>query len=51
MDTKLTSKVRDEIIYPFTNVSGYTVEISECISNFIPHFIMDVIKYPWWDLS
>ena len=26
-----------------------TVEVWECISNFIPHFIMDMITYPCWD--
>ena len=31
-------KVRNEIIYPFQNFNGATVEIWECINNFIPHF-------------
>ena len=26
-----------------------TVEVKEWISNFIPHFIMDAITYPWRD--
>ena len=37
------NKMWDEIIYPFLNFNGCTVEIKEWISNFIPHFIMDVI--------
>ena len=36
-------KVLDEITYPFPNFNGCTVEVWELISNFIPHFIMDVI--------
>ena len=44
----LSIKVWDEITYPFPNFSGATVEVWEWISNFIPHFIMDVITYPCW---
>ena len=29
----------DEIIYPFPNFNGATVEVWKWISNFIPHFI------------
>ena len=36
----------DEITYPFPNVNDATVEVWEWISNFILHFIMDVITYP-----
>ena len=39
----------DEITYPFLKFNGATIEASEWISNFIPHIIMDVITYPWWD--
>ena len=35
----------DEITCPFTNFNGATVEVWECISNFIPRTIMDVIAY------
>ena len=42
-------KVCDEIIYPFPNFNGVTVEVWEWINNFIPHFIMDVITHPCWD--
>ena len=34
----------DEIDYPFPNFNGYTVEIWDWLSNFIPHFIIDVIN-------
>ena len=44
-----SSKVWDEITYPFPN--GETVEVWERLSNFIPHFIMDVITYPCQDES
>ena len=39
------------IAYPFLNFNGCTVEVKEWISNFIPHFIMDEITYPCWDVS
>ena len=44
-------KVCDEIIYPFPYFNGATVEVWGWISNFIPDFVMDVIAYPYWDLS
>ena len=28
----------DEITHPLPNLNGYTVEVCEWISNFIPHF-------------
>ena len=50
----------DVITYPFPNFNGatvevwewisnfiHTVEVWEWISNYIPHFIIDVITYPW----
>ena len=40
-----------EITYTFPNFNGATDEVSEWINDFIPHFIMDVIIYPGWDLS
>ena len=36
-------KVWDEITYPFPNFNRWTAEVWEWISNFIPHFIMDII--------
>ena len=43
--------VWDEITYPFPNFNGGTVVVWEWLSNLIPYFIMDVITYPYWDLS
>ena len=45
----MLSKVWDEITYPYPNFNGRTVEVWEWISNFITHYIMDVIAYPCWD--
>ena len=45
----MASKVWDEITYPFPNLNGWSVEVWEWISHFIPHSIMDVITYPCWD--
>ena len=41
----------DEPTHPFPNSNGCTVEVWEWISNFISHFIMDVITYRCWDDS
>ena len=45
----MPGKVCDEITYPFPNFNGCTVEVWEWKTNFIPHFIMDLITYPCWD--
>ena len=45
----ILSKVWDEITYPFPNFNACTVEVWEWISDFISHFIMDVITYRHWD--
>ena len=42
-------KVWAEITYPFPNFNCCTVEFWELISNFIPHFIMDLMTHPCWD--
>ena len=42
-------KVWDEIIDPFANFNGETVEDWEWINDIIPHFITDVIIHPYWD--
>ena len=34
------------ITYPFANFNGRAIEVWEWISNFISHFIIDVITYP-----
>ena len=41
----------DEMTYPFPNFNGYTVEVWEWISIFIPHFAGHVITYSCWDWS
>ena len=46
ISSHMLRKVWDEIIYPFLNFNGATVEVLEWISNFIPHIIMDAITYP-----
>ena len=38
-------KMWDEISYPFPNFNGSTVDVWEWITDFIPHFIMDVLTY------
>ena len=38
-----------EIIYPLSNVNGTAVEVWQWISNFISHFIVEVIDYPCWE--
>ena len=43
----MLSKMWDDIIYPFPNFNGFTVEVWEWINNFIPHFIIQVSTYPW----
>ena len=45
----MSSKVWSEITYPFSNFNGCTIEVWEWISYFLPHFVMGVITYPWWD--
>ena len=37
-----SSKVWDNVTYPFLNYKGATIEVLEWIRNFIWHFIMDV---------
>ena len=40
----------DDIIYPVPNFNG-TIEEWKWIGDLIPHFMKDVITYPYWDLS
>ena len=42
----MRSKIWDKITYQFPNFNGTTVEVWKWVSNFVPHFIMDVITYP-----
>ena len=46
-----SSRVWDEIIYAFPDFNDATIEVCKWISNFIPHFRLDVITNPCWDLS
>ena len=43
-------KVWDKITYPFPNFNCAAVEVWEWMSNFISHFIGNVIAYPCWAL-
>ena len=45
----VSSKVWDEITYPFPNFNSCTIEVWEWICNFISHFTGHVITYPCWD--
>ena len=49
MSNHMPGRVWGEITYPFPNFNGCTVEVWEWISNFIPHFIMNVITVSCWD--
>ena len=42
-------KVWDDIIYPFPNFNGSTIEVWDGIIDFIPNFIMYVTPYPCQD--
>ena len=42
----MCSKIWGEITYPFPNFNCYTVEVWECVNNFITRNTMDVITYP-----
>ena len=43
----MPTKAWNEIISLFPNFKGYTVEVRECISDFITHFDMDEMTYLW----
>ena len=47
----MLSKVWPEITYPLTHFNTCTAEVWECISNFIPQFIIVVITHPYWNKS
>ena len=46
ISTRMASKVWDEITYPSQTSTVHTVDVWEWMSNFIPHFIIDVIIHP-----
>ena len=39
----------DQIIHPCPNFNDAPIEVWDWIRNFILHFIMDVVTYPYWD--
>ena len=39
----------NEMTYPFPNFNSCTIEVWQGINNSMPHFIMEVMTYPWWD--
>ena len=45
----MPSKVCVDIIYPIPNFNGATVEVWEWKSNFVLHFMADIITCPCWD--
>ena len=45
MSNHMSSKVWDEITYPFSNFNGCTIELWERINKFILYLMMDVITY------
>ena len=46
----MPSNVWDKIIYPFPNFNDFqTIDVWECMNNFISHFMMNVITYPYCD--
>ena len=49
LSNHMPSKDWDQITYPISNFNGRTIEVWKWISNFISHFVMDVITYPYWD--
>ena len=51
IDNYVHYKMLDEITYPFPNFNGWTVEVWECINNFIPNFNGHVVTYPCGDYS
>ena len=48
MGNHMPRKVWDEFTYLFPNFNDAAVENLKSISNFIPHFLTDVITYPYW---
>ena len=45
------SKVWDEFTPPFPSFKGYSTDVWEWISNFIPDFMMNVIIYTYGNES
>ena len=45
LSNPMSNNVWDKNTYPFLNFNGFTVGVWECISNFSPHLIMEIITY------
>ena len=43
----MPDKMWDAITYPILNFHGATVEVLGWIIEFIPHYMVDVITYPY----
>ena len=43
IDNHIPNEVWDEITYPFPDSNDCAVEVWECISNFILHFVLDIL--------
>ena len=51
MSNYIHLKVWDEIVDPFPNFNGATIEVWEWMHNFIPHFTGRMITCPCWELN
>ena len=49
INNHMHNKVWGEIAHSFTNFNGCATEVWGLINDFNPHFIKDVITYPFWD--
>ena len=50
ISSHMHGKVCDGIACPFQYFKGCIVEVWNSISHFIPHFMVDVITYLYWDI-
>ena len=51
ISNQMSSHMLNEITYPFPNLNSGAIEAWECLSDFIPQFMMEAITYPCWNLS
>ena len=47
----MSSKVWDEITYPFSNFNSSTIEVCEWMGNLISRFVINGIPCPYWVLT
>ena len=45
MSKHMPNKVSDEIMYPFLNAIVVLLKLKNVLSDFIPHFIIDILTY------